>query len=154
VAVIAAAECTEILSLVTWAAIADYTKRWSETMLNEWETKGCIAVTNARTQQVFHIQKVVYDDLKAHPERLLAINRVSELYIPCLFIHGKDDDNVPYTEAQRLYDHCPSAEKQLMVIDHTGHTFGGSHPFEAEEFPAPLTELLSLTTQWFKETLR
>ena len=152
-AVVVAAECTEIQSLVTWAAIADYTKRWNETMIKAWDTMGYVSITNSRTQQVFNIQKVVYSDLKSHADRLLAINRVGELYIPCLFIHGKEDDNVPYTEAQNLYDQCPSAEKRLIVMDQTGHTFGGTHPFEMEEFPPPVTELLSLTTQWFKETL-
>lgn len=152
-AVIAAAECTEIQSLVTWAAIADYSNRWNASMIKAWETSGSVSITNARTQQIFNLQKSVYDDLTSHADRLLAIKRVGELYIPCLFIHGKEDDTVAYTEAQRLYDHCPSSDKTLIVMEQTGHTFGGTHPFEAEEFPASLTELLALTTQWFKDTL-
>lgn len=152
-AVIAAAECIEIQSIVTWAAIADYSKRWNASMIKSWETSGSVSITNARTQQIFNLQKSVYDDLTSHADRLLAIKRVRELYIPCLFLHGKDDDTVSYTEAQRLYDACPSADKSLIILEHTGHTFGGSHPFEAEEFPPSLTELLAVTAQWFKDTL-
>lgn len=153
-AVVAAAEFTEIVSLVTWAAIADYTKRWSDAFKEDWDQKGFTAVTNSRTGQTFNIKKVVYEDLRDNADRLLAINRVRELYIPCLFIHGKEDESVPYTEANLLYENCPSSEKQRLLLDRTNHTFGGVHPYDDNELPSEFIEVLNATTQWFKDTLR
>jgi pimeloyl-ACP methyl ester carboxylesterase len=153
-AIVAAAEFTEIISLVTWAAIADYTQRWGDGLKADWETKGYTEVTNSRTGQVFKVNKVVYDDLRNNADRLLAINRVRELYIPCLFIHGKDDESVPYTECNILYENCPSSEKRRIMVEGTGHTFGGVHPFNDDELPPKFLEVLDATNTWFKDTLR
>lgn len=153
-AVVAAAEFTEIISLVTWAAIADYTQRWSEGFKADWDSKGFTEVTNSRTKQVFKVKKVVYEDLKNNADRLLAINRVRELFIPCLFVHGKEDESVPYTEANLLYENCPSSEKRRLLLENANHTFGGVHPFNEDELPPKFAEVLDATTQWFKDTLR
>jgi uncharacterized protein len=153
-AIVAAAEFTEIISIVTWAAIADYTQRWGEKLKNDWDTNGFTEVTNERTKQVFKVDRVVYDDLRNNADQLLAINRVRELYIPCLFIHGKDDESVPYTEVNSLYDNCPSSEKKRIIIEGGTHTFGGVHPFNGDELPKKFLEVLSHTTTWFRDTMR
>jgi len=153
-AIVAAAEFTEIISIVTWAAIADYTQRWGEKLKNDWDSMGYTEVTNERTKQVFKVDRVVYDDLRNNADRLLAINRVRELYIPCLFIHGKIDESVPYTEVNSLYDNCPSADKKRIIIEGGNHTFGGVHPFEEDELPPKFIEVLEHTTSWFRDTMR
>lgn len=153
-AIVAAAEFDEIISLVTWAAIADYTQRWGEKLKNEWESQGFTEVSNSRTGQVFKVKKVVYDDLRNNADTLLAINRVRELYIPCLFIHGKNDESVPYTELNHLYENCPSSDKKKLMIEGADHTFGGAHPHTDEELPQKFLEVLEATTEWFRETLK
>jgi len=153
-AIVAAAEFTEIISIVTWAAIADYTQRWGEKLKNDWDTQGYTEVTNDRTKQVFKVGRVVYDDLRNNADRLLAINRVRELFIPCLFIHGKDDESVPYTEVNSLYENCPSSDKKRIIIEGGNHTFGGVHPFTDDELPPKFLEVLEHTTSWFRDTMR
>lgn len=153
-AITAAAEFAEIQCLVTWAAVADYTKRWSEKMVNDWLRKGYTDITNARTGQVLPIDRVVYDDAMENAEKLIALNRVKELYIPSMFIAGKDDESVPYSDTEKLYRASPADEKDFRIIENTGHTFGVSHPFEETDFPPEFTEVLDLTEGWFLDHLR
>jgi uncharacterized protein len=153
-AVAAAAEYAEIQCLVTWAAVADYTKRWTRQMVDDWMSKGYTEITNTRTGQVLPVDRVVYDDAIENSEKLIALNRVRELYIPSMFIAGKDDEAVPYSDSEKLYRASPSDEKDIRIIENTGHTFGVSHPFEDTDFPPEFSNVIDLTEGWFLDHLR
>ena len=153
-AVSAAAEYSEIVCLATWSAVADYNARWSKEMIEDWESRGVTEIKNGRTGQIMPVKKVVYDDALMNADRVIALNRVKELRIPSLFVHSKDDDAVSYKEAEKLYQASPSEEKELKLVENTGHTFGGTHPFEAEEFPEPLTDVMEATGSWFQNYLQ
>ena len=153
-AVAAAAEYAEIGCLVTWSAVADYIERWSDEMKEDWENKGYTEILNSRTGQVMRIDRVVYEDAVENAERVIAINRAPELYLPALFVHAKEDESVPSSESEQLYRQCPSNDKKLKLVPDTGHTFGGSHPFEEEHFPEPFAEVLAETIQWFEYYLK
>lgn len=153
-AVAAAAEYPEIACLVTWSAVADYNARWSEKMVNDWETRGYTEIKNTRTGQTMRIDKLVYDDAMAHADRVIALNRIKDLYLPALFIHAKNDESVPYQEAEKLYRNCPSKEKELKLVAGTGHTFDGTHPFEDDDFPDTFREVLNHTKNWFEYYLK
>lgn len=152
-AITAAANYDEISCLVTWAAVADHTKFWTEDMISDWDKKSYTEIMNSRTGQVMRIDKVVYDDARKNADKLMALKRVRELHIPVCFIHGKEDETVPYQSANLLYENCPSTEKKRIIIPHTGHTFDGYHPFDSDELPAPFTELLGQTINWFDANL-
>lgn len=154
VAVVAAAEFDAIQCLVTWGAVADYTRFWSEKMIKDWETKGFTEIPNSRTGQVFQLQKVVYDDLLAHEDKLSAIRRAPQLRVPSLFIHARDDESVPYTESEQLHIHTATPEKELRLLTGAGHTFGVSHPYDEDEYPEAFAEVLHWTQGWFREYLR
>lgn len=153
-AVAATAEYEEIKCLVTWSAVADYNARWSEEMISDWKTKGVTEIKNGRTGQIMPVKKVVYDDAREHADRVIALNRVDELHAPALFVHSKGDDAVSYHEAETLYEHCSSEDKELFIIPDSGHTFDTSHPFEDEEFPEAFDRVLSESRKWFVEYLQ
>ncbi|MDZ7691383.1 MAG: alpha/beta hydrolase [Balneolaceae bacterium] len=153
-AVAAAAEYPEIACVVTWSAVADYNARWNMEIKNDWQMKGYTEIMNGRTGQIMRINKEVYDDAKQNADRVIALNRVKNLHLPALFIHSRDDESVPYTETEALYRASPSKDKQLKLVDGVGHTFGGAHPFEEEEFPSKFAEILEDTTRWFEEYLK
>lgn len=153
-AVAAAAEYSEIMTLVTWSAVSNYNDRWSDSMINDWETKGYTEIKNSRTNQVMKIGKAVYDDAIANADRLMAIKRVEELHIPSMFIAGKDDEAVPFSESEQLYRACPADQKEIRLIKNAGHTFNVAHPFEEENFPEAFEEVLDLTEGWFLENLK
>lgn len=153
-AIAAAAEYSEIMSLVTWSAVADYNARWSDQMIEDWKSRGYTEIKNSRTNQIMKIGKVVYEDALANADRLMAIKRVEEIHIPALFIAGKEDEAVPFSDSEKLYRACPSDEKEVRLIEKAGHTFNVSHPFEEENFPDAFNEALDLTEGWFLETLK
>lgn len=153
-AVVAAAEYSEIQCLVTWSAVADYNKRWTDEMVKDWKTKGYTEITNSRTGQVLPIDKVVFDDAMENADRVIAINRVRELYIPSMFIAGKSDEAVPFSETEKLYRASPATDKEIRLIENAGHTFEISHPFTNNEFPPEFNEALDLTVGWFLDYLR
>jgi len=98
--------------------------------------------------------KVVYDDATENAERVIAMERVGELRIPTLFIHGRDDETVPYTDSEKLHIACDARDKELRLVANGTHTYGGAHPFESQDFPKPLAEVLEWTEGWFVEYLR
>lgn len=149
-AVAAAAEYAGISCLVTWAAVADYNDRWTEDMIKDWETRGFTEILNGRTGQVMRIDKEVYEDARDHADRVIAVNRIRDLHLPVLFIHSRDDESVTYKDAETLFRNCPSKDKELKLLTETGHTFGGAHPFEEEEFPEKFEHVLQETIRWFE----
>ena len=153
-AVTAAAEYSEIQCLVTWAAVADYNARWSDEMKKDWQTKGFTEIKNSRTGEVLPLDKITFDDGIEHADQLMAIKRVQEIYIPSMFIAGKNDEAVPVSETEKLYRTSPAYDKEIRLIDNAGHTFQVSHPFEDDDFPPEFAEVLDLTEGWFLEHLK
>ncbi len=155
-AIAAAAEYPEIVCLVTWSAVADYLERWSDNMKDDWKENGVTEIMNSRTGQVMSIKDVVYFDALENADRLMAVRRIKELNLPALFIHSRDDESVPYKDAEKLYRNSSSEDKELKLISksNSGHTFGVSHPFEDEEFPEPFQQALQETIGWFEYYLQ
>lgn len=153
-AVVAAAEYSEIQCLVTWAAVADYNKRWTKEMISDWNTKGFTEIKNSRTGETLPLDKTIYDDALENADRLMAINRIRELYIPSMFIAGKSDESVPYSETELLFRKSPAYEKEIRLLDDAGHTFQISHPFAEDDFPPAFSEALDLTEGWFLDHLK
>jgi dipeptidyl aminopeptidase/acylaminoacyl peptidase len=153
-AIAAAAEYSEIDCLVTWSAVADYNARWSDAMKSDWETRGVTDIKNGRTGQIMPVKKIVYEDARENSDRVIALNRVEELEIPALFIHSRDDEAVPAADASQLYEACGSPNKELLWLENTGHTFGGKHPFESDDFPPALQEAFEASSSWFMTYLK
>lgn len=149
-AIAAAAEFDDISCLVTWAAVANVLDSWSDSMKKDWEKSGVTEVANTRTGQVLPIDRVLFDDTVENRNRLIAIERVKELYIPCMFIHGNQDESVPHRNSQLLYEACPGYEKEKLLIDGANHTFGSSHPFDSEDLPEKFSEVVDQTIRWFQ----
>jgi len=61
----AAAEGSNVNSLVTWAAIS-YTNRWSPEDTLVWRKRGYAEVTNSRTGQVMRLGTDLLDDVELH----------------------------------------------------------------------------------------
>lgn len=153
-AIAAAATYQSISCLVTWSAVADYRKRWTEAMRQDWENKGFTEILNSRTGQNMRVNRIVYDDLARNADKLVPLNLVPKLQVPSLFIHGRNDETVPYTESEELHIACQSKEKELRLISKAGHTYGAAHPFEENDFPEAFAEVLQWTEGWFLEYLR
>ncbi len=153
-AIVAASEYESVQCLVTWSAVGNYMSRWAEDKIEDWKSTGYIEVENARTGQIMKVGKVVLEDAVANADQLMAMKRVSDVRIPTLFIHGREDETVPYTDSEELHIECAAKDKELRLISNAGHTYGAAHPFEEDEFPKPFAELLEWTIGWLREHLR
>lgn len=149
-AILAAAEIDEISCLVVWAPVADIIDHLGQDAIDTWKKQQYIIATNSRTGEELEIGPELLNDLLTNRERLSALHRVRELYIPCLFIHGTDDETVHHLSSQKLHEACPSYEKEKYLINGASHTFGSSHPFEGEHFPEHFAELVDQTIKWFQ----
>ena len=64
--------------------------------------------------------------------------------IPTIFIHGTNDDFVPYSMSEKMYQEC-SALKSLVPIENAGH--GLAYPVNKEKY---LQALRDFEAQWDK----
>jgi uncharacterized protein len=148
-AIVAAAEIEEFTCLVTWAAISDSIDFLGADAIKVWQNDGKAEVYNKSTGQKLEIGLGLLDDMFENRDKLSALTRVKELYIPCLFIHGTEDESVSHLHAQQLHEACASLDKEKYLIAGATHSFGSTHPFNKEELPAHFAEVVDQTIRWF-----
>lgn len=129
ISIIKAATDNRIKKLITLASVASFDRYGNETR-KRWKEDGFIEVLNTRTKQKMRLNYTLLEDVEKNHKKLDILEAMSEIKIPVLIVHGKEDLAVDYSEAEALYSICPSATKTLELFENTGHTFGAVHPFE------------------------
>ena len=76
------------------------------------------------------------------------MNACVNLIQPLLVIHGTADEAVSITEGRQIKKWNEKVE--YLEIDGGTHTFGVSHPFEEEELPPNVKQVLGATINFFK----
>lgn len=152
-AIAAAAKFSEISTVITWSAVADYNKFFSDTMKEDWDKNGVTEIINARTGQKLLLDKTAFSDAQENADELIAVNKVKNLQIPCCFIHGSHDEAVPVSHVEMLFNKCPSRDKEKIIIQGAGHTFGTSHPFDAHAFPPHFEKVVRESIKWLEAYL-
>ncbi len=148
-AILQAAHDRRIQALVTWSAVAGFIERFSTTQVEDWTTQGYTEVVNSRTGQRMRLNRVLYDDARAHRDELDITAAAATIDVPWLIVHARDDEAVPFAEAEQLLDASEGAE---LVEADGGHTFGGVHPFEGE-VPDSLNAVWERTVYFFETHL-
>ena len=59
-------------------------------------------------------------------EEASSVEQLKKATLPMLFIHGEEDDFVPYSMLQPVYDACASQEKELLSVPGAGHAESAS----------------------------
>ena len=151
IAILAGAENENISAVTTWAGVSTF-DRYPKKTRQEWRSKGYLEVKNTRTGQIMRMGMGALSDLEKFGKSSLHIlNKVRKLEKPLLIIHGKDDETVPYHEAEHINIYGDPNQTFLRLIPHAGHTFGAKHPFDqpSEEFD----QVLATTAAFFKKHL-
>ncbi len=151
VALLTALEHDDIGAVVTWAPVGDL-YRFRDEQIKQWQTQGYIEVLNQRTGQIFKMNRTYWDDLQKNKEKFNLFERIQDLDVPALFIHGSEDETVPVEDSKQLYENCGAYSKRLEIIDGTDHTFGIKHPFEKATEPYNIAK--DLTESWFDRHLK
>ena len=152
-ALVRAARDSRVKALVTWAAISRY-HRWPEEDVERWRRDGKLDVVNLRTGQVLPIFRELLDDMEANGEGTLDIlGAASRLRAPWLIVHGTEDESVSSDDARALSAASRSGggNSELLLVEGTGHTFGGRHPWAGSS--AAFDRVLSRTVEFFSEAL-
>ena len=90
----AAAQDSEVKSLVTWASIGR-TNWWTPEEALTWRKKGYAEVTNSRTGQVMRLDTDLLEDVELHGATKLDIAAAAKkVKAPWLIIHGTGDETV------------------------------------------------------------
>jgi pimeloyl-ACP methyl ester carboxylesterase len=135
-----------VTKVVTWSSIAGLEDLHGfRSQAEAWRRDGFVEVRNARTGQVMRLGKGLLEDYEAHSAELdvtAALARFKARGGKATAIHGTADQGVPMSHARRL----EAEGARLVVIEGGDHTFGSTHPFQAEP-PAPLRAALAATLE-------
>jgi len=140
-----------IKSLVTWSAISNV-DRYSDLIKKQWLKDGYIEIENKRTMQTMQVGVELLNDIEKNKAKLDILTLVGDLDIPTLIIHGESDETVPPEEARLIYENLGSTEKELIMIEGGGHTFGAQHPMTVPK--DQLQSVFDLTENWYDRFLK
>jgi len=130
-----------ISRVITWAGVSDFASRFPVgEQLELWRENGVAYVTNARTNQQMPHYFQFYTNFKEFESSLTIKTAVKELSIPCLILHGSNDETVLLKEAELL--NSWNAKTVLSVIPDANHTFGSAQPWESPSLPEHLSLVL------------
>lgn len=73
-------------------------------------------------------------------DELCPVEYIRNVTLPILFVHGAEDNLVPASMAQELYDACPSEHKDILIVEGADHA--QAYMFGKQEFEARLDKLL------------
>jgi alpha-beta hydrolase superfamily lysophospholipase len=142
----AAAQDSDVNSLVTWASIGR-TNWWTPEEAIIWRKRGYAEITNSRTGQVLRLGTELLDDVEMHGETKLNIAKAAaKIKVPWLIVHGTADETVPSGEAVRLHELSPNVST-LRLIEGSNHGFEAKHPLN--EIPAALKTVVQETVKFF-----
>lgn len=122
-----------IKKLILWAAPFDLKDSIRTHSVAQWNNKGVVQVKNKRTGQQYPLYKQFYDDFIKNEKKFDIPAKALELNIPLLIMHSSDDLVVPVQNAKQYYEAIPHSV--FIDMEHGGHTFGATHPFDPATNP-------------------
>lgn len=149
ISIIKTAEDKRISKLITWAAVSDFIERLKQFPVNEWKEKGVVYSANARTKQEMPLYFSLYEETIKNEARFNILSRASEIKVPSLIIHGKEDEAVPFSEAKQIITAIKSSK--LILVEKGNHTFGGKHPYTENSLPPETIIVITETIKFIKE---
>ena len=150
IAILHAARDRGVKALVTWAAISS-TNRWLPETVADWRQRGFIDIANSRTGDVIPLSIEILHEVEEFGEtRLNIASAAGDITVPWLIVHGRDDETVPVSEAERLSS-LAGHNAELLILDGVNHSFGGKHPLT--EMTPTLESVTRETVSFFAQHL-
>ncbi len=139
-----------INAVVTWAGMASW-DRYLE-MKDSWKESGFIEFENARTKQIMRMNYSFIEDIDNNITQRDISDAVRKLEIPQLIIHGDQDEAVPLSAAELLYNSSNKDRSRLEIVRGGSHTFGTAHPFNGST--PYFDEVIRKTVTWLDSYLK
>lgn len=139
-----------IQKLITLASVSSWDRPFqlNDEELKEWKETNVRHVLNQRTHQLLPHFYSFYEDYIAHHHLWDLKKAFAKRSIPHLILHGANDESVDFNEAELL--HSWNSGSSLHKISWTGHTFGMQHPWEEQQLPAPMLQVIHEVVQFIK----
>lgn len=148
-AILTAGENEKVKKLITWAAIESTGLRMPKgEELELWREKGVAYVLNGRTGQEMPHYIQFYEDYVQNTERFSIQKAIENLNIPILILHG-DEDEAVHVNAARLLDEW-AENSRLEIIEGSDHSFGAKHPWDQEELPKEMKQVVEKSITFVK----
>jgi pimeloyl-ACP methyl ester carboxylesterase len=145
-----AIEQPEVKALCTWST-ADDPDFFTPDQKTKWRRDGKypFVVSTDGTQLAMGLRYL--DDLEDNHEFYLLRERVKELQVPHLIVHGKADVVVDVASALALHESEQQLKDKRMLIVPTGHTFGlqSTHTGAVTHPSTALQQAGDETVAWF-----
>jgi dienelactone hydrolase len=145
IAVLQAARDRRVRVLVTWAAISRV-ERWPAPQRATWRATGHSEIRNERTGQILPLYTDVLDDIEQNADLLDIEAAATRISVPWLMVHGRNDESVPFSEAEALKAASLQPKTRLLPIQDGGHTFGATHPWRSAT--PQLETVFNSTLEW------
>lgn len=143
ISILKSAEYARVKKVVSWASVADFSKRLPSDTKGLWKERGVAFVYNGRTKQQMPIYYQFKEDYFQNKERLDIPRAAKLIKQKVLIVHGTEDKTVLIEEAEKLKLWIQNAD--YKIIEGANHTFNSTHPFSHENVPAALLEALEET---------
>jgi dienelactone hydrolase len=128
---------------IAWGAIWDYYATWKKRIDANFKTS--LSVPGHHIMWILGVDTLEEALQKLEPFRLDGV--VQKMRCPFLIVHGAEDEQVPLSDAQALYDACGSKDKTLRAF--TAEE-GGSQHCQRDY----LTLGVATMWNWFEDKLR
>ena len=149
-AMLKTAEDRRVAKVISWASPSNFLDGLPKgDKLAKWKEMDVAYIYNGRTKQNMPMYFQFYKNCKKNTKRLNIQSAVEKMNIPCLLIHGSEDQTVLLSEAKNIKSWNENI--QLYIIDGANHVLGGFHPFDLEYIPSDLEKALNITIQFLNK---
>lgn len=140
ISIIKTCEDERINGLITLASVDTLDRFPNPEKLEKWKQNGVYYVENGRTKQQMPHYYQFFEDFKNN-EHFFDVELSMEMAkAHVLIIHGTKDESVNVKHAEHLHLLNPNSE--LYLIENANHTFGAKEPWEGNQLPEKLNEVV------------
>lgn len=141
ISIIKTCEDERINGLITLASVDTLERFPTKEKFEEWQEKGVYYVENGRTKQQMPHYYQFFEDFKNDEHRFDVERSMEMAKAHVLIIHGTSDESISLKNAEHLHILNPTSE--LYLIENANHTFGAKEPWEEDDLPKDLKEVVA-----------
>ena len=114
--------------VVTWASVRRLA--WNPVQAEAFTNEGELRIPNARTGQIMTLDKSAYDDITPLPTSLDVNPALRKLGRRFLGLHGDQDQAVPLTSLDGLFEAAGQSVPEESTIAAADHVMNARHPYQ------------------------
>jgi pimeloyl-ACP methyl ester carboxylesterase len=138
--IVALVDHEKVLKKIFLAPVSSFESRFpTGKELEDWKTSGNRTIVNARTKQHLKQRIDIWEDYYRNTDTLKIETLSVKNTIQTLVLHGNQDEAVAIEEGRNL---AHWMNGNFIEIKGANHTFGASHPWNKDQIPDHLMEVL------------